>query len=161
LPDGTTVLLRPIRPEDEPLEHEFLSGLSEETMRTRFFSPIKEITHEMLVRFCNIDYEREMAIVAEIREGQKRKIVGIGRLIAEPPFDAAEFAVLVHDDYQGKGLGYKLVDVLIGIAHDKDLEKMYGTVLSENEKMLAVCRKLGFQAKRLPDGISEVVLELR
>ena len=161
LPDGTTVLLRPIRPEDEPLEHELLSGLSEETMRTRFFSPIKEITHEMLVRFCNIDYEREMAIVAEIREGQKRKIVGIGRLIAEPPFDAAEFAVLVHDDYQGKGLGYKLVDVLIGIAHDKDLEKMYGTVLSENEKMLAVCRKLGFQAKRLPDGISEVVLELR
>jgi len=161
LRDGAAVILRPIRPEDEPLEHEMLSGLSEETMRTRFFSPLREITHEMLVRFCNIDYEREMAIVAEIREGRERKIVGIGRLIAEPPFDTAEFAVLVHDAYQSKGLGYKLVDVLIGVAQDKNMETIFGTVLSENEAMLGVCRKLGFRVKRMPDGLSEVILELK
>ena len=161
LTDGTEVTLRPIRPEDEPLEHELLSTLSQETMRVRFFSIIKDITHEMLVRFCNIDYDREMAIVAELREGDKRKIIGIGRLIVEPDFRSGEYAVLVHDDYHGKGLGYKLVDVIIGIAQDKGLEEIYGTVLTENQKMLGVARKLGFTTKWQPDGISKVTLTLK
>jgi acetyltransferase len=161
LTDGTEVTLRPIRPEDEPLEHELLSTLSQETMRVRFFSIIKDITHEMLVRFCNIDYDREMAIVAELREGDKRKIIGIGRLIVEPGFRSGEYAVLVHDDYHGKGLGYKLVDVIIGIAQDKGLEEIYGTILTENQKMLGVARKLGFTTKWQPDGISKVTLTLK
>jgi len=161
LSDGTEVTLRPIRPEDEPLEHDMLSSLSKETMRTRFFSIIKDITHAMLVRFCNIDYDREMAIVAEIKEGETRKIIGIGRLIIEPDFRSGEYAVLVHDAYQGKGLGYKLVDVIIGIAQDKGMEEIYGTVLTENEKMLLVARKLGFTAKRQPDGVTKVQLMLK
>ncbi|MCX5798043.1 MAG: bifunctional acetate--CoA ligase family protein/GNAT family N-acetyltransferase [Proteobacteria bacterium] len=161
LTDGAEVTLRPIRPEDEPLEHELLSTLSQETMRVRFFSIIKDITHEMLIRFCNIDYDREMAIVAELREGDKRKIIGIGRLIVESDFRSGEYAVLVHDDYHGKGLGYKLVDVIIGIAQDKGLEEIYGTILTENQKMLRVARKLGFIANRQPDGISKVTLTLK
>jgi acetyltransferase len=159
--DGTEVTLRPIRPEDEPLEHELLSNLSEETLRTRFFSIIKDITHEMLIRFCNIDYDREIAIVAELKEGNKKRIIGIGRLIIEPDLRSGEYAVLVHDAYQGKGLGYKLVDILIGIAQDKELEEIHGTVLTENEKMLRVARKLGFTTKIQPDGITEVQLVLK
>ena len=74
----------PSRPEDEPLEHEMLTSLSEKTLKERFFQVIKQITHEMHVRLCNIDYEREIAIVAEIREGDRRSIIGMGRLIMEP-----------------------------------------------------------------------------
>lgn len=159
--DGTEVTFRPIRPEDEPLEHEMLSTLSQETSRTRFFSVVKDISHEMLIRFCNIDYDREMAIVAEWKEGIRRRIIGIGRLIIEPDFRSGEYAVLVHDDYQGKGLGYKLVDLIIGIAQDKGLEEIYGTVLTENERMLKMARKLGFQSKRMSDGITEVRLALK
>jgi acetyltransferase len=152
LSDGTDVLLRPIRPEDEPLEGEMLSSLSEETMRTRFFSIIRDITHEMLIRFCNIDYDREMAVVAEIKEGDSRKIIGIGRLIIESDGKAAEYAVLVRDDYHGKGLGYKLMDIIIGIAQDKGLEEIYGVVLKSNDKMLRVARKLGFSITAPPEG---------
>ncbi|MDD5010111.1 MAG: GNAT family N-acetyltransferase, partial [Syntrophorhabdaceae bacterium] len=158
---GAEVTLRPIRPEDEPLEHELLSTLSEETLRVRFFAIIKDISHEMLTRFCNIDYDREMAIVAEIREGDKKKIIGICRIIIENDLKTAEYAVLVHDDYQGKGLGYKLLDVIIGIAQDKELEEIYGIVLSENEKMLGTAKKLGFTPSYQPDGITKVTLRLR
>ena len=160
LRDGTEVLLRPIRPEDEPLQHDLFSTLSEETVRERFFSVIKEMTHEMLVRFCNIDYDREIAIVAEVRKGDERTIVGISRLIIEPGA-RAQFAVLVHDDYQGKGLGYKLIDVLIGVAQEKGLEEIYGVTLSGNQRMLKLVRGLGFAATLLPEGITGVKLKLR
>ncbi len=159
--DGTEVTLRPIRPEDEPLEHELLSTLSQETLRVRFFTVIKDISHEMLTRFCNIDYDREMAIVAEIKEGDRKKIVGICRIIIENDLKTAEYAVLVHDDHQGKGLGYKLLDVIIGIGQDKGLEEIYGIVLSENEKMLGTAKKLGFKLSHQPDGITKVTLRLR
>ena len=139
------MLLRPVRPEDEPLEHEMLTSLSEKTLKERFFQVIKQITHEMHVRLCNIDYEREMAIVAEIREGERRRLIGMGRLIIEPDLKKAEFAVVVHDDFQGKGLGYKLVDMVIGIGHEKGVEEIYGFVLSENVKMLSMCRQAGLQ----------------
>jgi acetyltransferase len=161
LMDGTEVLLRPIRPEDEPLEHEMLTTLSERTLRQRFLNPIKEITHDMLIRFCNIDYERQMAIVAEIRDSEKKRIVGIGRLTLEPDLRSGQFAVLVHDDFHGRGLGYTLIDSMIGIAQDKSLEEIYGIVLSENDRMLNLCRKLGLKRTLMPDGISRVSLMLK
>jgi acetyltransferase len=136
LSDGTEVLLRPIRPEDEPLEREMLSTLSKETSRMRFFGLIRKITHEMLTRFCNIDYDRDMAIVAELKRDHTRRIIGIGRVVMEPDLRKCEIAVLVHDDFQGKGLGHKLSEVLIGIAKEKGLSEIYGLVLTENETML-------------------------
>jgi acetyltransferase len=157
LKDGTEVLLRPIRPEDEPLEAALISGLSDETSRFRFFQPIRNITHEMLVRFCNIDYDREMAIIAEHTEGGKKRNIGVGRLITEPGEKRAEFAVVVADDFQGKGLGTKLLDMLIGIGEDKDLESIYGIVLPDNRRMMDLCRALGFEVKYGPD---EIVVEL-
>jgi acetyltransferase len=161
LSDGTEVIFRPIKPEDEPLEYEMLSTLSQETLRNRFFSIINDISHEMLIRFCNIDYDREMAMVAELMEGTQRRIIGIGRLIIEPDFRNGEYAVLVHDDYQGKGLGYKLVDLIIGIAQDKGLEEIYGKVLTENERMLQMARKLGFQYQLMAGGLTEVRMTLK
>ena len=160
LADGTEVLLRPVRPEDEPLEHEMLASLSEETLRERFFQVIKQITHEMHVRFCNIDYDREVAIVAETRQGEKRRIIGIGRLTVEPDAKRGEFAVVVHDDFHGKGLGYKLVDIMIGIAQEKGLEECYAFVQAENRRMINVCRKLGCVIDALPDGLARVSLLL-
>jgi acetyltransferase len=158
--DGTEVLLRPIRPEDEPLEHEMLTTLSEDALRGRFFQIIKKIPHEMLTRFCNIDYDREIAIVCEVRKDTKRRIVGIGRLIIDSDFKNGEFAVVVHDDYQGKGLGYKLVDTIIGIAQEKGLTKVYGTVLTDNYRMLRIAEELGFSIAHLPDATSQVELVL-
>ncbi len=161
LRDGTDIVLRPIKPEDEPLEYEMLSTLSKESLRVRFFSIIKDISHEMLMRFCNIDYDREMAMVAETYVNGKRRIIGISRLIVDSDGRKAEYAIVVHDDFQGKGLGYKLVDVLIGLAQDKGLDEIYGSVLSENDKMLSVVEKLGFKITREPDGISHVALALK
>jgi acetyltransferase len=159
---GMDVVLRPIRPEDEPLEHEMLTSLSEKTLRERFFQTIKKITHEMHARMCNIDYEREIAIVAETREGEKRAIIGIGRLIIEPDRKRAEFAVVVHDRFQGKGLGYKLVDMVIGIGHEKGVREIYGFVLSENSRMINMCRKLGCEIEPMDEeeGITRVSLAL-
>ncbi|MEM2549408.1 MAG: bifunctional acetate--CoA ligase family protein/GNAT family N-acetyltransferase [Nitrososphaerota archaeon] len=158
LKDGREVLLRPIRPEDEPLEYELIKGLSEETSRFRFFQVIREVTHEMLVRFCNIDYDREMAIIAEYNKDGKKRNVGVGRLIIEPDRKRGEFAVLVADDFQGKGLGTKLTDMLIEIALEKGLHSIYGIVLPENTKMIGLCKKLGFDIKYRTD---EVYVELK
>ncbi len=154
LKDGTEITLRPIRPEDEPLEHDMLTTLSQLTLKQRFFSPIKSWTHETLVRFCNIDYEREVGIVALLPE--KKRIIGIGRLIIQPDFRTGEFAVLVHDEFQGKGLGYKLLNILIGIGQEKGLEEIEGVVLSDNDRMIDLCKSLGFKRKLMPDGVSKV-----
>jgi len=115
----------------------------------------------MLTRLCNIDYEREIAIVAEIKEGQKKRLAGIGRLIIDPDYETGEFAVIVHDDYQARGLGFKLCDLLIGIAQEKGLERFFGFVLTNNKKMLNLCRKLGFTIENMPEGLSKVELVLR
>jgi acetyltransferase len=148
LKDGTEVTLRPIKPEDEPMELELIRGLSTETSRFRFFQIIRDLPHEALVRFCNIDYDREMAIIAEKREGDRTIEIGVSRLIIDPGKRRGEFAVVVADDYQGKGLGTKLVDMLIEFAREKGIETVYGTVMSENIKMIQLCEKLGFTTRR-------------
>lgn len=157
--DGRTVSLRPIRPEDEPLEEGLLAGLSPESARFRFFHIIKEVTHEMLSRLCNIDYDREMAIIAEFTASGKSRNVGVGRLIVVPG-QTGEFAVVVADDFQNQGLGLKLSDMLIGIAQEKGLTSIYALVLNENVKMLKLARKLGFTIEKVSDEESKLTLEL-
>ncbi len=157
--DGRSVLLRPIRPEDEPLERDLIAGLSPESSRFRFFQIIKEITHDMLSRFCNIDYAREMAIIAEYGSDANRRNVGVSRLIMEPG-GSGEFAVVVADDFQNNGLGLKLCDMLIGIGQDKGLKSIYGIVLNDNRKMINLARKLGFTFERLSEEETRIELEL-
>jgi acetyltransferase len=158
--DGKSVLLRPIRPEDEPMEHELIAGLSPESSRFRFFYIIKDISHDMLSRFCNIDYSREIAIVAEANTNGKRRIVGVGRLVIQPGTETGEFATLVTDDYQDIGLGHKLTDVLIGIAQEKGLTGMYGVILKDNNKMVGLARSLGFSIESVDADEYKATLEL-
>jgi len=153
LKDGTEVTLRPIRPEDEPMELEFIRGLSPETSRYRFFQIIRDLPHEALVRFCNIDYDREMAFIAEMRDGARRIEIGVSRLILEPNKKRGEFAVVVADKYQRKGLGLKLVDMLIEVAKEKGVDSIYGVILAENRSMINLCEKLGFTMKRHEENV--------
>jgi acetyltransferase len=160
LSDGTEVLLRPIRPEDEPMEEEMLRTVSEQTLRDRFFGNVVNIDHDMLVRFTNIDYDREMAIVAELTKGKKKRIIGVGRLTGEADKGKGEFATLVHDEFQGKGLGFKLTDMIIGIAEEKGLREVTGYINSDNRRMLQVVQELGFVIESSEDSITCVKLVL-
>ena len=163
LKDGTEVILRPIRPEDEPMELELIKGLSTETSRYRFFQIIKDLPHDALVRFCNIDYDREMAFIAETTEtdsshAPRRIEIGVSRLILDPNRKRGEFAVVIADKYHGRGLGTKLIDMLIEVARDKDVETIYGIIMAENMSMIRLCEKLGFITHREQDN---VLVELR
>jgi acetyltransferase len=159
LKDGTLVLLRPIKPEDENLMDEMFRSLSEETMRLRFFQIIKEIPHETLTRYCNLDYDREVAIIAETK-GDKRRILGVGRLIAEPGRERGEFAVVVADQWQELGLGSKLIDYTIDIAKDLGLETVYGYIISMNTKMVHLCTSKGFRMEPVDEEVTKATLEL-
>jgi acetyltransferase len=154
--NGAALKLRSIKPEDEGRFYELFKSLSPETMRFRFFEIIKELSHETLTRYCNLDYDREIAVVAENPEN--KCIVGVGRLIIDPYGKSGEYAVLVGDKWQGLGLGLKLMETLIQIAKDKNLEKIYGLVMTENYKMLNLCEGLGFKTENVED--EAVVLSL-
>jgi acetyltransferase len=158
LKDGTDCVIRPIKPEDEALLDEMFKSLSEETMRFRFFQIIRNMSHETLNRYCNLDYDREVAIVAELKN--KNEIIGVGRVILEPGGNCAEFAVVVGDQWQGRGLGSKLVDYTIEIGKDMGLKMMYGYVSSNNPKMINLCTRKGFELKPMDEEITKATLKL-
>ncbi len=146
LQDGTPVLLRPIKPEDEGRLNALFKSLSEETLRLRFFEIIKEMSHETLTRYCNLDYAREIAIVAELKPGD-RQIIGAVGVIIDPDGKSGEFAVLVGDKWQGFGLGSKLMDSIVEVARDLGLRKIYGYVIARNYRMLNMIAKKGFKTE--------------
>jgi len=148
--DGEIVILRPIKSEDEILFNRLFNSLSPETKRFRFFELINELSHEKLARFCNLDNDREIAIIAELQKGE-RTIIGVGRLIIDLGGNDGEFAVIVSDQRQGQGLGSKLMNSLIEIAQDMGVTKIYGYVIANNYKMLSICRKKGFKTETLDD----------
>jgi acetyltransferase len=150
LKNETPVSLRPIKPEDEERFNEFLKSLSAESMRFRFFEIIKEMSHEALTRYCNLDYDREIAIIAELQEKSK-PVIGAVRLIVEPGGKSGEFAVLVGDKWQGLGLGSKLMDLLAEVGRDLRVDKIYGYVSAYNYKMLQLCKKKGFKVETLDE----------
>ena len=162
LKDGAEVLLRPIKPEDEPLWMEMLASCSKETIYSRFRYFFHWQSHEVATRFCYIDYDRELAIVAEVQEGDKRRLVGVGRLIADPNHESVEYAVLIVDAWQKRELGSILTDYCLGIAHDGRLKRMVAQTTAENRPMLAVFEKLGFTITHNPaDSTVDVVKELK
>ena len=160
LKNGAQVSLRPIKPEDEGRFNEFLKSLSTETMRFRFFEIIKEVSHETLTRYCNLDYDREIAIVAELQD-DKKPIIGAVRLIIEPGGKSSEFAVLVGDNWQGLGLGSMLMDLLVKIGKDMRVDKIYGYVSANNYKMLQLCKKKGFKVEPLDEETIQASLLLQ
>jgi acetyltransferase len=160
LKNATQVSLRPIKPEDEERFNEFLKSLSVETMRFRFFEIIKEMSHETLTRYCNLDYDREIAIIAELQESSK-PIIGAVRLIIEPGGKSGEFAVLVGDKWQGLRLGSKLMDLLVELGKDMHVDKIYGYVSANNYKMLQLCKKKGFKVETLDEETTKASLFLQ
>lgn len=160
LRDGREVLLRPIKPEDEHLIIELFQTFSEETMRLRFFQVIKEISHQILARYCNIDYDREMAIVAELIEDGERRIVGMVRLIVEPDGKGGEVAAVVGDPWQNRGLGSMMFDYIIEISRDMRLKRIFGEIVAENTKIAHILCTRGFDIKPIDEEISIATLDL-
>ncbi len=147
--NGGETVIRPIRPEDEPLLIKLHQALSERTVYLRYFQPLKlsqRTAHERLTRICFIDYDREMALVVEHKqEDGSPEIIGIGRLSKLRGRNEAELAVLVDDRFQHQGMGTELYRRLIAVAHDEKLEHVVSTILNENREMRAIVQKLGFK----------------
>lgn len=144
LSDGTEVILRPIKPEDEPLWLELLGSCSKESIYSRFRYDFYYDSHEVATQFCFIDYDREIAIVAEVEQGDRKRLIGVGRLIADPDVENAEYAVLITDDWQHRDLGQILTSYCLKIADQTGLKRVSAETTKENKPMIAVFRKLGF-----------------
>jgi acetyltransferase len=142
--DGTEVLLRPIKPEDEPLWMELLASCSKESIYSRFRYSFHWQSHEVATRFCYIDYDREIAIVAEIVVNGVRKLLGVGRLIADPDHEAVEYAVLIADAWQNKELGSILTDYCMEVAKRWKLKRIVAQTTTDNMAMIAVFAKRNF-----------------
>lgn len=153
LKDGKQVTLRPIRPEDEPLMIQFHKTLSEDTIRQRYFQALKlneRTCHERLVRVCFNDYDREIALIAEYLDPRTREpqIIGVGRLSRIHGVNEAEFALVISDAFQKRGLGTKLLERLIEIARKESIECLRAEILAENLIMQRIAEKCGFRLLR-------------
>ena len=151
LGDGTPVTIRPIRPEDADIEQEFVRNLSGESRYFRFMDSVRELSPRMLSHFTQVDYDRHMALIAvSERDGQEIE-VGVARYVAAGDRQACEFAIVVADDWQRKGLGARLIQSLMSSARASGIRVMYGDVLAGNQRMLQFTAKLGFRAHLAED----------
>jgi acetyltransferase len=160
LEDGTPVLLRPIRPEDEALVKELLENCSDQTLYFRYFHLIKKFPHSFLIRFTQNDYDREIGLAAFGTPPGPEVMMGVGRIVMTPERDTAEFAVIVADPWQGKGLGEKLISRVIEIAREYGVESLWGEVLAENVPMLGLVKKMGFTLQSPEEGVRRVEMNL-
>jgi acetyltransferase len=162
LNDGTDIVIRPIRPEDAEIEQAFIRGLSAESKYFRFMNSIHELSLEMLVRFTQIDYHNEMALVAINPDVNGEEEIGVARYLTNPDKKTCEFAIVVSDKWQGKGIARLLMQKLIDIARNRGLEVMEGQVLANNYRMLELMTSLNFQIGNDPGdpGIKLVVTRL-
>jgi acetyltransferase len=160
LGDGTMALLRPIKPEDEPLWLDMLGSCSKEAIYSRFRYNFHFDSHEVATQFCYIDYARELAIVAEIVEEGRRRLIGVGRLIGDPDLEIVEYAVLITDAWQGKDLGKILTEYCVLIAKSNNFKRVYAETTKDNKAMIAVFKKLGFSVEFGTDTNVSVYKEL-
>jgi acetyltransferase len=165
LPDGRRFLLRPVRPEDEPAIHRAFAKLTPEDVRLRFFSPMKTLPHTLAARLTQIDYDREMALVAATpldpdAPAETVEIAGVVRIAADPDNVEGEFAIVVRSDLKGQGLGRLLMRRIIDYARSRGLGKVVGQVLRENEAMLDMCRQMGFAIDAVADDPAVMAVRL-
>jgi acetyltransferase len=151
LADGTDITIRPIRPEDADLVKRFVHDLSDESKYFRFMNSVQELTENMLARLTQIDYSREMALVAVTTEQDQEIELGVARYAINPDGDTCEFALVIADTMQGKGLGQKLMVSLMEAARLKGLKTIEGEVLGNNHNMLNLMTRLGFVSKASAD----------
>ncbi|MCP9758124.1 GNAT family N-acetyltransferase [Aquitalea sp. S1-19] len=151
LKDETEVLIRPVRPEDADMQQAFVRNLSEESRYNRYLSSIKQLSQQVLVRFTQLDYDREMAL-AMVRElDGTEEMLAVARFITDPDMESCEFALEVGDSWQGRGIGYVLMDALFDAARMQGLKIMHGEVLAANKGMLKLMQKLGFEVTVHPE----------
>ena len=151
LSDGTPMIIRPIRPEDADIEQEFVRNLSAEARYFRFMRAIEELTPEMLVRFTQLDFSREMALIAVISVQGKRKQIGVARYSVNPDAKSCEFALTVSDEYRGHGIGSQLMDGMMEAARGHGVQVIEGEVLANNRRMLSLMKELGFSISISPE----------
>jgi acetyltransferase len=153
LADGTLLTIRPIRPEDAALEQAFMASLSSQTKHFRFMEELKELSRDLLVRFTQLDYDRELALIAVLEADATRAEteVGVARYVRNPDGRSCEFALVVADAWQGKGLGTRLMQELMQAATARGYREIQGEVLSDNHNMLQLMRELGFSVEAVPD----------
>ncbi len=163
LANGVHICIRPIRPEDAVLEQDFVKRLSQRSKYFRFMQSLQELTPDMLVRFTQIDYDREMAFVVVTEDVAMPNELGVGRYMINPDGHSAEFAIVVSDDCQGLGIGVKIMTTLIDAARRKGLKQLEGEVLAVNKPMLALAGKLGFRTEPIEDDyeVVRVIKELQ
>ncbi len=160
LKDGTPVFVRPLRPEDADMVQTFVQNMSDESRYNRFMSSIKQLSQNMLVRFTQLDYDREVALVM-IKEnpGAEDSILGIVRYTTDPDMEVCEFAISVSDQWQGHGIGYIMMNLLFDAARHQGLKTMRGEILTANTGMQKLTRKLGFSIRKDPDDSSICLVE--
>ncbi|AXF75141.1 bifunctional acetate--CoA ligase family protein/GNAT family N-acetyltransferase [Erwinia tracheiphila] len=161
LKNGETLLFRPILPEDELLLKQFIARVTKEDLYYRYFSEINEFTHDDLANMTQIDYDREMAIVAVSGQGTAAEIIGVTRAISDADNIDAEFSVLVRSDLKGLGLGSRLLEKIIACARQHGLKQLNGITMPGNRGMISLARKIGFDVNcQLEDGIVSLSLRL-
>jgi len=161
LRDGRSLLVRPIRPEDADLESAFVSALGSESRRQRFRSSLRSLSPEMLARFTQIDYDREMALVAIDGAGGAEREVAVCRYVRLPDERTCEFAIVVADAWRGSGLGRRLLERLAVIARAHGLAEMVAWALAGNAPMVGLARSMGFRITAEADDPHERRLSLR
>jgi acetyltransferase len=161
LPGGVVATIRPIRPEDAAIESAFVHGLSEQSKFLRFMFGLRDLTPAMLSRFTQIDYDRELALVAVIDTPQGEQQIGVVRYTALPDEETCEFAIVVGDAWQGKGLARRMFSRLIEAARERRLKVMTGVTLRENARMIDLSRSLGFTTGPDPDDPDLVQMTLQ
>lgn len=158
LADGTRLQVRPIRPEDEPLIVEFHAGHSEQTLRWRFFGLVRHLTRDNLIRLCHLDYDRELALAGVWHDQEGRPhITGVSRYHLRPETGIAEFALVVGERWQRRGIGTHLMLRLIEIARERGVRRLVGQVFAENKPMLRLLQKLRFQ---IPTVATEEIIKV-
>jgi acetyltransferase len=146
---GVAVTLRPLRPQDVDIESAFVSGLSPATRQNRLLGGVIAITREYIERLTKVDYSRDMALAAIVML-EKETLVGVARYALEDA-GAAEFAIVLADAWQGRGIGGRLLRRLAEVARRRGVRRLYGDILSTNRPMLGLVQKLGFTLERNPD----------
>ena len=142
--DGTEITIRPIRPEDAEIEDAFIRDLSPKAKYFRFMQALRELTPQMLIRFTQIDYDREMAFIAVLDHEGKELEVGVTRYTTNPDGESCEFALVVDDEWQHKGIGSRLMTTLMATAKNRGFKTMEGEILADNSEMLKLVEHLGF-----------------
>ncbi|MFZ5810436.1 MAG: GNAT family N-acetyltransferase [Thermodesulfobacteriota bacterium] len=163
LKNGRKVLLRPIRPEDEPAHFEFFKRLSPEDLRFRFFGVVRELSHMEMARLTQIDYEREMAFIATAPDEEGRaETLGVVRASTKPDNSSAEFAIIVRSDQKGLGLGRMLMEKMVRYCRERGTRILSGQALLENAGMQGLAHKLGFDvSKNFDEEVAEMILDLQ